>query len=102
MRRLVYIIPVLLLCIVFAIFALPGEEKAKYEMPKYEISQRDGEVEIRHYTPFIVAYTDVEGDAESASDEGFRRLFRYISGENRSRRSVAMTAPVAQSNVEPL
>jgi effector-binding domain-containing protein len=38
----------------------------------------------------------VEGDLKGAGNKAFRRLFRYISGENRSRATVSMTAPVSQ------
>jgi hypothetical protein len=48
------------------------------------------------YTPHILAETVVEGDLEEAGNKAFRRLFRYISGDNRSRDKVAMTAPVSQ------
>ena len=45
---------------------------------------------------FFLAETIVEGDLEEASNKAFNRLFRYISGDNRSRDKVAMTAPVSQ------
>lgn len=36
------------------------------------------------------------GDFKEAGNTAFKRLFRYISGDNRSRDRVAMTAPVSQ------
>ena len=36
------------------------------------------------------------GDFASAGDEGFRRLFGYISGRNSSQSKTSMTTPVAQ------
>ena len=48
------------------------------------------EVEIRRYPRTIL----VETTADSTED-AFRRLFRYISGENESSEDVEMTAPVA-------
>jgi hypothetical protein len=66
------------------------------EEATYTVVQRDGEFEIRDYAPYVVAETVVAGAFERAGNEAFRALFRYISGGNRSRRKVAMTAPVSQ------
>ena len=59
----------------------------------------DGKFEIRDYTTHILAETVVEGDFKEAGNEAFKRLFRYISGDNRSRDRVAMTAPVSQESM---
>lgn len=56
---------------------------------EYETVAKLGEVAIRRYPPTVV----VETVAPSAN-QAFRRLFNYISGENRSATEVAMTAPV--------
>jgi hypothetical protein len=56
----------------------------------------DGAFEIRDYAPHVVAETLVAGTLEEAGNTAFNILFRYISGGNRSREKVAMTAPVAQ------
>jgi hypothetical protein len=45
-----------------------------------------------------VAETEVRGSFEAAGNEAFERLAAYIGGENRSRSSVAMTAPVTQAS----
>jgi effector-binding domain-containing protein len=58
--------------------------------------EKDNKFEIRDYAPHILAETFVEGDLEEAGNKAFNRLFRYISGDNRSRKKVAMTAPVSQ------
>jgi len=54
------------------------------EKPEYEILHVDGEVEYRLYQAFIVAETEILGVSswKDASNEGFRRLFDYITGEN--------------------
>jgi hypothetical protein len=82
-----------LLCVSSLLMVKPAMaiEKAKYTVLKKE----DG-FEIRKYDPRIVAETFVEGDLEEAGNEGFRRLFDYISGENTKKRSISMTAPVSQ------
>jgi effector-binding domain-containing protein len=66
------------------------------EEAAYEVLQKDNRFEIRDYAPHILAETVVAGDLEEAGNKAFNRLFRYISGENRSRKKVAMTAPVSQ------
>jgi len=66
------------------------------EEASYTVVERDGEFEIRDYAPHVLAETVVAGSFDRAGNEAFSRLFRYISGDNRSRHKVAMTAPVSQ------
>jgi effector-binding domain-containing protein len=66
------------------------------EEAAYKVLKKDTNFEIRDYAPHILAETVVEGDLEEAGNKAFNRLFRYISGGNRSREKVAMTAPVSQ------
>ena len=66
------------------------------EEATYKVVRKDGKFEIRDYAPHILAEIVVDGDLEEAGNRAFNRLFRYISGDNRSRRKVAMTAPVSQ------
>jgi hypothetical protein len=66
------------------------------EEAKYKVVEKDNRFEIRDYTPHILAETIVDGDLEEAGNKAFNRLFRYISGDNRSRKKGAMTAPVSQ------
>jgi hypothetical protein len=55
----------------------------------YETVARVGEVEIRRYPPTVLVETVAPSETTA-----FRRLFRYISGANRSSTEVSMTAPV--------
>jgi len=66
------------------------------EEASYRVLKTSGKFEIREYAPHILAETVVEGNLEEAGNKAFRRLFNYISGANRSRAKVAMTAPVSQ------
>ena len=52
---------------------------------------------MRRYPSHVVAEVTVELPFEQAGNAAFRYLFGYITGQNRSRTSVAMTAPVVQS-----
>ena len=62
------------------------------------ITQIDG-VEYRQYAPYLLAETLIEGenDRNDAANEGFSRLFKYISGANSVQTKIAMTAPVQQT-----
>lgn len=66
------------------------------EEPDYDILESAEEFELRRYHPYIVAETFVAEDFDDAGNEGFRRLFAYISGKNRKHASISMTAPVSQ------
>ncbi len=69
------------------------------ESPKYTVVYKDELVEYRQYEPYIVAETFVENSSSyrAASNEGFMRLFRYITGGNSSQLDIDMTAPVQQT-----
>jgi hypothetical protein len=69
------------------------------EQPKFLTLEKSGNFELRQYEPIIVAETFVQGTLNEASGGGFRLIARYISGNNKSRRSgdaekIAMTRPV--------
>ena len=63
----------------------------------YETLESDGPFQVRRIRPHVVAETLVEGGFETVGNVGFRRLVAYISGENRTRESFAMTTPVGQA-----
>jgi len=66
------------------------------EEAPYQVLKESGSFELREYVPHILAETMVDGDLEEAGNKAFRPLFNYISGANRSRAKIAMTAPVSQ------
>jgi hypothetical protein len=66
------------------------------EDPDYDILESAEDFELRRYDSYIVAVTVVEEAFDDAGNEGFRRLFSYISGENKKKASISMTAPVSQ------
>ena len=59
------------------------EDVLAYEEPRYRVIAKDGNLELTHAESHIVAKTIVDGDFNNAGKEGFRRLYRYISGNNR-------------------
>ena len=68
------------------------------EEAPYKVLKADGIFELREYEPQILAEVIIEGDIEDVGNTAFRPLFKYISGENRSRAKISMTAPVSQES----
>jgi effector-binding domain-containing protein len=66
------------------------------EEAPYTVIKADDIFELREYAPQVLAEIIVDGDLEGAGNKAFRPLFRYISGDNKSRGKIAMTAPVSQ------
>jgi hypothetical protein len=71
----------------------------RLEKPTYRVVYERGDIEYRQYEPYLVSETVIEQvrDYKAAGNEGFRRLFRYISGANAGQTKIAMTVPVAQT-----
>ena len=87
----------LLLALLTVSFITGGEKCAMaIEEAPYTVIEQNGDFELRQYSPHIVAETTVEGTFDQVGSEGFRRLAGYINGENRTKQSIAMTAPVSQ------
>jgi len=79
------------------LFLLTGATPAMAtEEAPYTVVKSDDIFELRDYPPQILAEITVDGSLEEAGNKAFRPLFRYISGDNTSRRKIAMTAPVSQ------
>jgi hypothetical protein len=85
--------------LVVAVIIIGVMDAMAIEEASYKVVEKDDRFEIRDYAPHILAETVVEGDLEQAGNKAFNRLFRYISGDNRSRGKVAMTAPVSQEPI---
>ncbi|MEI6824782.1 MAG: heme-binding protein [Desulfuromonadales bacterium] len=66
------------------------------EEAPYTVIKTEDIFELREYAPQVLAEIIVDGDIEGAGNKAFRPLFRYISGDNKSRDKIAMTAPVSQ------
>ena len=63
----------------------------------YGVTGTAGEAELRHYPQVVLATVQDEGD-----DSGFRHLYAFITGSNRARSTIPMTAPVITSEQIPM
>ena len=63
------------------------------EQAKYEVLKKIGKIEIRRYPRLVIARVNGYGDG------GFNLLFRFISGNNRQKLDIAMTAPVVSEEI---
>jgi len=72
------------------------------EHPKYKVAERSGNIEIRDYSPMIVAEAEVKGERREAISKGFRIIADYIFGNNTAAQKVLMTAPVTQQGSEKI
>lgn len=75
---------------------LHGESVMAIEQPHYEVIEKLGNVEIRHYEAMNVARVRVSAKFEDAGNQAFRKLAGYIFGDNARSQKIAMTAPVSQ------
>jgi hypothetical protein len=63
------------------------------EEAKYEVLRQINKVEIRHYPSLVIARVEGYGDG------GFNLLFNFITGNNRQKSKIAMTAPVVSEQI---
>lgn len=94
--RLPLVVCALLLQTGCSLFGIRSTEEAPYS-----VVEQQGPYEIRQYQTLIVATTLVDSDFDEAGKQAFRRLFNYISGDNKASVEIAMTAPVlANANTD--
>ena len=70
---------------------------ADYEQPAYALVLQEDNLAIRDYASAMVVETQVIASRQDATGDAFRRLFRYISGNNDAEMEISMTSPVAQT-----
>ena len=87
---MIKVIKYCLIILLFNIFSI--KQTMSYEEPKYKIIESTDIYEIREYGDRLAVEIEYSNE-----DSGFRYLFNYISGENKSSEKVKMTVPVTQS-----
>ena len=78
-----------ILLILTSILILSSQTMA-YEEANYEIVKENKNYEIRKYSDRLVIETN------STQGNGFKKLFNYISGNNKENEEIKMTVPVTQ------
>ena len=83
----------------FPLLFLFCEAAMAVEEPRYTVLVSEPPFEVRRYAAFTVAQTQISGDFDAASRNGFRRIASYIFGDNvqaevGAQRKISMTAPV--------
>ena len=68
-------------------------DRDKYETASYEVTETDGDFELRTYPELVVAES-VMDEGDSDRNSAFRKLFSYISGKNATGEKIKMTTPV--------
>ena len=66
----------------------------KYETQEYKTVSQIDNIEIRYYPSAAM----IKVSADLNRNNNFGKLFRYISGNNKSEEKIAMTTPVYMSN----
>jgi hypothetical protein len=93
MRKILLVASAIAIILVLALLLT----QSSAETIPYSIKGTTGEIEFRQYPSLVLATTD-----NSQNDAGFNLLFAYISGSNKPREKIPMTAPVITSQKIPM
>ena len=65
-----------------------------YKQPSYNLISKDGNIELREYSEYVIAKTVIDYGNLDEDNNMFRKLGGYIFGNNAKNKSIPMTAPV--------
>ena len=99
MKKKWFIISVIAGIVLIGIITL-GPIMSKVEVPSYKVVNTANNIEVRQYSPMIVAEVQIKGQRKDAIGDGFRLLADYIFGNNITHKNIAMTAPVQQQKID--
>jgi effector-binding domain-containing protein len=100
-RKKMIIASIVILALIIG-FVAWGPISSMVEQPKYTVTLSEGDIELRTYSPVIVAEVIIAGNRKEAISDGFRQLADYIFGNNTTSSQIAMTAPVQQEPSEKI
>lgn len=75
-----------------SVFGDNGVESAPYTLI---VSDQENDIEIRKYESMVLVTASM---GEGSENSAFRKLFKYITGDNQGAAEIAMTAPVFIDN----
>lgn len=101
MKKKWFIISVITGIVLIGIITL-GPIMSNVEVPSYKVVNTANNIEVRQYSPMIVAEFQIKGQREDAIGDGFRLLADYIFGNNITHKNIAMTAPVQQQKIDDM
>jgi DNA gyrase inhibitor GyrI len=76
----------------FLAFLIATLTSCAIEKPAFESVQKSGNFEVRKYAAIPIVSAPMQN--MDNRDDSFRKLFKYISGENDKKQKISMTAPV--------
>ena len=94
--KMMIILLVILAVVVGVVVVGCQATRAGYASAPYKVVRADSKFELRDYPSLTVVETSMLRSGTGA-DNGFRRLFRFITGQNQSQQKIAMTTPVFMS-----
>ncbi|SNY50938.1 SOUL heme-binding protein [Arsukibacterium tuosuense] len=77
-----------------SVFGQSNVETAPYTLLKTDAEKN---IEVRNYDAMVLVSTSMAGEGRNSA---FRKLFRYIGGENEGATEISMTAPVFMDNAK--
>ncbi len=93
--RLIVLAVLRLFALFFAVLPLTSQA---IEEPAYEVIRvLNDQVELRGYSPYVVAEVELSASADEAGNQAFPILAGYIFGKNKGGKEFSMTAPVTQT-----
>ena len=85
-----------LVALIIGLVAFWYVQTRNVEVARYDVIERDGDIEIRAYPALVVAEVTRTGNRDEAVRSGFGSLAGYIFAKERPGEKIAMTAPVTQ------
>ncbi len=88
--------------IILIFFFIGCGSLSSYKEPSFKVIESKENISIREYGSYLIAYTEEKGTSDSNANPSFRKLFKYIQGENISKTTIPMTTPVIEKESQKI